>query len=94
MQITRRDALMGAGAAALVAGVPGAVRADKLPLDDAEIRALAMFRQLNPVRREILLNMTRMALKAQRHNENQGFTAADDARSIADVERQFGEVRS
>ncbi len=35
MQITRRNALMGAGAAAVVAGVPGAVQAD-----DAHLEAL------------------------------------------------------
>ena len=36
MQISRRDALMGAGAAAVVAGVPGAVGASDPAIDLAE----------------------------------------------------------
>ncbi len=36
MQITRRNALMGAGAAAVVAGVPGAVGANDPAIDLAE----------------------------------------------------------
>ncbi len=81
MQITRRDALVGAGAAAMAAGVPGAVRAGKSPLDDAKAReALELFGQLNAVRQEIALNAMRTFLEVQHHNESRGFTTADDAR--------------
>ena len=48
--ITRRNALVSAGAA-VVAGVPGAVRAGKSPLDDAKTReALAAS---TPIRRSV-----------------------------------------
>ena len=36
MQISRRGALLGASAAAVVAGVPGAVRADRLKIADIQ----------------------------------------------------------
>ena len=91
MQITRRDALVGASAAAMVAGVPGAASAGKLPLDDAKTReALELFRQLNPHRQEILLNTMRLVLEVQRSNESRGFTTEDDARAGRDLERQIG----
>ena len=72
MRISRRGALIGAGAAAVVAGVPGAV--------DATTReVLEVFRQLNSARQELVRDMMRALIKAQRHNERHGATAADDA---------------
>ncbi len=82
MQISRRSALMGATAAVAVAGVPGAVRAGKLPLDDAKTReALELFGQLNSARQEISLDAMRLFLEVQRSNESRGFTTEDDARA-------------
>ena len=85
MQISRRGALLGAGAAAVVAGVPGAV--------DATSRAvLAVFRQLNPVRQDIILGTMRLILETQRSNESRGFTIEDDARAARDLERLAGDA--
>ena len=76
--ITRRNALASAGAAVAVAGVAAAVRAGKLPLDDANAReALELFGQLNPERQGISLTAMRMFLKTQRYHESQGMTEAD-----------------
>ncbi len=95
MQISRRDALMGAGAAAVVAGVPGAVRAGKLPLNNVKTReALELFGQLNPTRQDISITMMQSILKVQRANERNGFTAADDARRTRDLERELAGMRS
>ncbi len=95
MQISRRGALLGASAAAVaVAGVPGAVRAGKSPLDDAKTReALGLFGQLNSERQEISLVAMRMFLEVQRANERAGFTTEDDARAARDLERQIGGLR-
>ncbi len=95
MQISRRGALIGAGAAAVAAGVPGAVRAGKLPLDDAKTReALELFGQLNPERQGISLDAMRLFIEVQRSNESRGFTTEDDARAARDLERLAGEARS
>ncbi len=92
--ITRRAALAGAGAAVAVAGVPGAVRAGKSPLDDAKAReAVELFGQLNPVRQEISLNAMRTFLEVQHHNESRGFTTEDDAERALDLERQVAGMR-
>ena len=95
MQISRRGALLGATAAVVVAGVPGTVRAGKLPLDDAKAReAMELFGQLNSERQEISLVAMRMFLEVQRANERAGFTTEDDARAARDLERQIGGMRS
>ncbi len=91
--ITRRTVLAGAGAA-VVAGVPQAVRAGKSPLDDAKTReALELFGQLNSARQEISLDAMRLFLEVQRSNESRGFTTEDDARAARDLERQIGGMR-
>ncbi len=95
MTISRRGALLGATAAVAVAGVPGAVRAGKSPLDDAKTReALELFGQLNSERQEISLVAMRMFLEVQRANERAGFTTEDDARAGRDLERQMAGARS
>ena len=87
--------MLGASAAAVVAGVPRAVRAGKLPLDDAKTReALELFGQLNPERQGISLDAMRLFLEVQRSNESRGFTTEDDARAARDLERLAGEARS
>ncbi len=92
--LTRRAALLSAGAAVAVAGVPGVVRAGKLPLVDAKTReALELFGQLNPDRQGILLDTMRLVLEVQRSNESRGFTTEDDARAARDLERQIGGMR-
>jgi hypothetical protein len=92
--LTRRAALLSAVAAVAVAGVPGAVRAGKSPLDDAKIReALELFGQLNSARQEISLDAMRIFLEVQRSNESRGFTTEDDARAARDLERQIGGMR-
>ena len=92
--LSRRAILASAGAAVAVAGVPGVVRADTSPLDDAKTReAMELFGQLNPHRQEILLNTMRLVLEVQRSNESQGFTTEDDARAGRDLERQIGGMR-
>ncbi len=94
MQITRRRAVLGAGAAAVVVGVPGAIQAGKLPLDDAKAReALELFGQLNPVRQQISLDAMRTFLEVQRANERNGFTTEDDAERALDLERQVAGMR-
>ncbi len=91
--ISRRAALTSAGAA-VVAGLPGAVRAGKSPLDDAKTReALGLFGQLNSERQEISLVAMRAFLEVQRSNESRGFTTEDDARAARDIERRTGEAR-
>ncbi len=87
MQISRRGALLGASAAAVVAGVPGAV-------DATSREVLAVFRQLNPVRQDIILGTMRLILETQRSNESRGFTTEDDARAGRDLERQIGGMPS
>ncbi len=96
MQISRRGALLGASAAAMaVAGVPGAVRAGKSPLDDAKTReALELFGQLNSERQGISLDAMRVFLEVQRSNESRGFTTEDDARAARDLERQMAGMPS
>ncbi len=99
MQITRRDALMGAGAAAVtgLTVAPLAIKAvdGKLPLDDAKAReAMELFGQLNSSRQEISLDAMRMFLEVQRANERAGFTTEDDARAARDLERQMAGMRS
>ncbi len=82
MQISRRGALIGATAAAVVAGVPGRGRAGKSPLDDAKTReAMELFGQLNPERQEISLDAMRIFLEVQRSHESRGFMTEDDARA-------------
>ena len=95
MTISRRGVLTGAGAAAVtVAGVPGAARAGKLPLDDAKTReALELFGQLNSARQAISLDAMRLFLEVQRSNESRGFTTEDDARAAPDLERLAREAR-
>ncbi len=73
MQISRRDALMGASAAVAVAGVPTAVAA-KAALAGGEARFLALFQQLNPARQEVSLMAMRAFLDTQRANEANGWT--------------------
>ncbi len=76
--LTRRAVLASAGAAVAVAGVPGAVRASKLPLDGAKAReAMELFGQLNPHRQGVSLTAMRMFLKTQRGHESQGLTEAE-----------------
>ena len=92
MSISRRDALIGA-TAAVVAGVPGAVRAGK-SLDDAKAReAVELFGQLNSERQEILLDSMRLVLEVQRANESRGFTTEDDARAALDIQLRLAGVR-
>ena len=69
MTISRRDALLGATAAVAVAGVPTAVQA----ADPEEEQILALFRQLNPARKEVSLMAVRAFLDTQRHNESIGW---------------------
>ena len=83
MNITRRDALLGATAAVAVVGVPMAAQArETLPavMDAKTQEVLEVFPQLNPVRQDLVLWTMREFLKIQRANESHGFTAADDAR--------------
>ncbi len=94
MAITRRGALIGAGAAAVVAGVPGAVQGGKSPLDDAKTRAaLELFGQLNPERQGISLDAMRMFLEVQRHNESLGFMTEDAARAARNFEHLIAGMR-
>ncbi len=72
MQISRRDALLGATAAVAVAGVPTAVAA-QAALAGEEAQILALFRQLNPARKEVSLMAVRAFLDTQRHNESIGW---------------------
>ncbi len=72
MQISRRDALMGATAAVAVAGVPTAVEAK--PAAGEEEQILALFRQHNPARKEVSLMAVRAFLDTQRANEANGWT--------------------
>ncbi len=72
MQISRRDALLGATAAVAVAGVPTAVAAQASGPKVAQ--ALALFRQLNPARQEVSLMAMRAFLDTQRANEANGWT--------------------
>ena len=89
--ITRRAALTSAVAVVAVAGVPGAVRAGKPPLDGAKAReAMELFEQLNPERQKISLTAMRMFLEVQRSYESQGMTE-DEARAA--LQRQW-EARS
>ncbi len=91
MQISQRNALLGASAAVAVVGVPGAVRAGKSPLDDAKAReALELFGQLNPERQEVSLGAMRIFLEVQRSHESRGFMTEDDARA---GRRSLGGVR-
>ena len=55
---------------------------------------MELFGQLNPVRQEISLDMTRMCLEVQRANERAGFTTEDDARAARDLERQMAGMPS
>ncbi len=73
MQITRRGALLGASAAVAVAGVPTAVAA-QAALAGEEEQILALFRQLNPARKEVSLMAVRAFLDTQRANEANGWT--------------------
>ena len=79
MQISRRDALQGGIAAAVVTGAitgPLALKAAgvKAALAGEEVQALALFRQLNSYRQELSLMAMRTFLKVQRHNESIGWT--------------------
>ncbi len=47
--------------------------------DATTLKALATFRQLNPVRQYIVLGTMRVLLEVQRGNESQGLTVFDDA---------------
>ncbi len=73
MSISRRDALMGATAAVAVAGLPTAVAA-QAALAGEEEQILALFRQLNPARKEVSLMAVRAFLDTQRANEANGWT--------------------
>ncbi len=56
MQISRRGALIGAGAAAVAAGVPGAVRGE----DSEEAQVLALFRQMGDRERAAVHSWARL----------------------------------
>ncbi len=92
MQISRRDALLGATAAAIVTGAITAPLAMKSARVKAALtndaQALAVFRQLNSVRRDLTLRTMRLILKVQRTNERNGFTTEDDAERALDLERE------
>ncbi len=74
MQISRRNALMGATAAAVVTGATVVPLAIKAALAGEEAQALALFRQLNPARQEVSLMAMRAFLDTQRANEANGWT--------------------
>ncbi len=72
MQISRRDALLGASAAVAVAAWARAAAAQAS--DPKVAQALALFRQLNPARQEVSLMAMRAFLDTQRANEANGWT--------------------
>ena len=79
MSISRRSALLGATAAAVVTGAitaPLAIKAAgvKAALAGEEEQILALFRQLNPARKEVSLMAVRAFLDTQRANEANGWT--------------------
>ena len=97
MQITRRNALLGATAAAVtgltVAPLGMKSASAKAALAGEEAQAIAVFRQLNPVRQNISITMMQTILKVQRANERNGFTTEDDAERALDLERQVAGMR-
>ncbi len=79
----RRD-LDGAGADATVtvARVPAVAQAREIlpaPINATALKALATFKQLNPVRQDIVLGTMRVLLEVQRGNESRGLMTSDDA---------------
>ena len=97
MTISRRRVLTGAGAAAVtgLTAAPLAIKAAgvKAALAGEEAQAIAVFRQLNPVRQNISITMMQTILKVQRANERNGFTTEDDAERALDLERQVAGMR-
>ncbi len=77
MKLTRRGALIGAGAAA-VAALPTAV-------DAAAREAVQLFGQLNPRRQKVSLMAMRMFLEVQCHNESKGFVTEEAARAAIEA---------
>ncbi len=65
----------------------------KAALAGEEAQAIAVFRQLNPVRQNISITMMQTILKVQRANERNGFTTEDDAERALDLERQVAGMR-
>ena len=97
MQITRRGAMLSVGAAAVtgLTVAPLAIKAAgvQAALAGEEAQAIAVFRQLNPVRQNISTTMMQTILKVQRANERNGFTTEDDAERALDLERQVAGMR-
>ena len=87
MSISRRDALLGAGAAAVTALPVSTVAADTKTQEAFAV----LFRQLNSPRQRVMLKNMEMVLKVQRGNERRGWTEADDERLLWGPPR---EVRS
>jgi hypothetical protein len=79
MSISRRTALATGAAAITTAAITAPVAisglsgAAKAALAGEEAQVLVVYGQLNSVRQELSLNMMRILLKAQHHNERQGW---------------------